>query len=366
MTEYDYDPATGLRSTAISYTGNTYNVSSLSPTTALSEAQLTTWAAAIADQSTVTERTDYTYDFRGNILTETSYSVDNTDGTGNTSINHGGGPATVVNYLYDQAGNLLQRYTTGGASNVETYVYDGLNRIISSTDANGATTTTAWTDGSNTAVTLFANGLTETSLFDDAGNLVNVTRSSALLPTETTSYAYDADQQLSAVTQTDSALSGGSLTSYSLYDAMGRKTADIADDGTVTEYRYDADSRLVATIAHYNKMPSGQINALISHGVGTDGIGHHASGHDARCERGRCVELERLRRGRPPRRSHRRRRGRDDVRIRRHVEPHLDDVVLQHADPHADRQPAGHFADGTGAARSIQPVRFHVLYLLRR
>jgi trimeric autotransporter adhesin len=264
VSEYRYDgtglPNLGLRTSAIGYSDNVYDLSALISTDTISESQLTTWVNAISDKSTVTRRTDYAYDFRGNLTTTTSYSMDKVaNGTGLLTQ-----PYTQMNYVYDQAGNLLQRNSTstGGPTNVEYFHYDGLNRVYWSQDLNGAITNTLWTDGSNSVQVTLASGLVTTSSFDEAGNLTSVSQSTSTAPT---TYLYDALGEVSVETDPDS------IKSYFLYDNLGRKTADIAADGSITEYRYDLDGRLVATISHNAKLNSTQLGSLIDiHGNPTN------------------------------------------------------------------------------------------------
>jgi YD repeat-containing protein len=249
VTEYTYNAA-GQQTAAIVYRDNTYDLSSLTAADSLSESVLASWASAITDKSVV-ERTDTTYDFRGNISTVTSYSQAATDGSGLTSQ-----PVTTVTYVYDQFGNLLSRHTSGQA-NSEIFSYDGLGRVVSSTDLNGAATTVAFNDGQNKSVVTLASGLVETSTYNLAGELISYTQSGTGITAGTASYAYDDMGNLRMVTD---ALGNKS---YYLYDAVGRKVADIAADGSFTEYRYDADNRLVATIGYAAPISSAALASLV-------------------------------------------------------------------------------------------------------
>jgi hypothetical protein len=150
VTEYRYNTS-GQQTSTISYRDNFYNLSGLSSTTTLSESTLNSWVAALADLSDAA-RTDTTYDFRGNVATMTSYSMltPGTQGAGG-GVGVTTSPYTVVSYVYDQFGNLLSRQTSGIA-NTEVYTYDGLGRRITATDLNGATTSVAFNDASNTTV----------------------------------------------------------------------------------------------------------------------------------------------------------------------------------------------------------------------
>jgi YD repeat-containing protein len=247
--EYRYN-SYGQRTATISYRSSYYDVSALSSGTSISESTLNSWVTGISDKSTIA-RTDTTYDFRGNVSTETTYTIADSSGNGLTSS-----PYTVVTYTYDQYGNLLTR-ATSGISNTEAFVYDGLGRITSSTDLNNATTTVAFTDSSNTAVVTLATGLTKTSVYNYAGEPITYTESATGITTGTTTYSYDSLGQLRMVTD---ALG---RKSYSLYDNVGRKVADIAADGAIVEYGYDASNRLMKTIGYGNKLTSTKLATLI-------------------------------------------------------------------------------------------------------
>ena len=49
---------------------------------------------------------------------------------------------------------------------------------------------------------------------------------------------------------------------YYFYDRTGRKIGEVDGDGSVTEYKYDAADRLIATVAFANALSAGQIAAL--------------------------------------------------------------------------------------------------------
>jgi YD repeat-containing protein len=93
-------------------------------------------------------------------------------------------PAPAVSrtyFVYDQAGNLLSRYADG--QKAETFVYDGLGRVTASTDLNGQATSIAFNDASGTTVVTLANGLTRTSIYNLAGELIGYAEAdSNLLP----------------------------------------------------------------------------------------------------------------------------------------------------------------------------------------
>jgi len=253
VTEYTYN-SYGQQTSSIEYSDNLYSLTGLSSSTSIATSTLSTWASGISDRSTVV-RTDTTYDFRGNVATVTNYSTASSSGVGSTST-----PYTVVTYTYDQAGNLLTKQTSG-VSNTETFTYDGLGRVTSAVDLNGGTTSMAFTDSTNTAVVTLANGLVQTSIYDDVGELLSFAQSGTGITTATTTNQYDDLGNLRMVTDPTS------RTSYFLYDNVGRKVADIAADGSITEYRYDASNRLVATIAYATKLNSTQLSSLVVSGA---------------------------------------------------------------------------------------------------
>ncbi|WP_204312601.1 hypothetical protein, partial [Escherichia coli] len=66
---------------------------------------------------------------------------------------------TETSFVYDQAGRLLRRQTTG--RNAETFVYDGLGRVVASIDVNGGRTEIAFNDAGMQTIIVQANGYTK-------------------------------------------------------------------------------------------------------------------------------------------------------------------------------------------------------------
>lgn len=165
VTRFDYS-ADGLLTRTTVFTGQAYNVSGLSSTTAIAESTLNTWVSGITDktQAAITENT---YDFRGNLSRTTSYSSVLSTGLVDTS-----GPKTRIDYVYDQSGQLLSRVIDGKAGS-ELYVYDGMGRNVSAIDFNGEATTTAFHDALGITVVSLANGLNQISTFNRAGERVD-------------------------------------------------------------------------------------------------------------------------------------------------------------------------------------------------
>jgi YD repeat-containing protein len=262
VTEYRYDAPGNLIST-LRYTADLYNVAGLAATSSIAEGALAAWAAAVADKTTI-QRSDATYDFRGNLGTATSYSKTLADGSGDL-----GSTYSRAVYVYDHAGNLLSRQAPG-ISGTETFVYDGLNRIVSSADAAGAVATITFNDAATTTTMALSGGTTRVSVFNKAGELISVTESGADIAPGTTVSAYDSLGRLRM--QTDPT----GRSTYFLYDSASRKVADITADGAMTEYGYDGANRLVKSVSYMNRLSTSQI-ALLS-GFSDSGAGGATAG----------------------------------------------------------------------------------------
>jgi len=250
VTEYRYNTP-GQPVSKIKYTSAAYNLSSLTKTDALSETTLANWVAALSgtDQSLV-QRADATYDYRGNLSTVVEYSAADSTGAGVTTS-----PYTTTTYVYDQFGLLLSKQVSG-ISGSEVYTYDGLGRLLSSTDLAGNTTTTTISNGTRTTTVTLANGLVKTSVYSAQGELVSYSESGSDISTESESYKYD---KLGRLRITSDALS---QRDFVFYDDAGRKVGYLDRRGFLTEYQYDVDNRLVATIAYKTVLTSSAIATL--------------------------------------------------------------------------------------------------------
>jgi|GEM_PF-1136118 len=245
VTEHQY-AANGNRIATLRYAGGHYDVSALSSTTALGESQLNTWVGT--QDLTELERTDYAYDFRGNLSSATAYGATEADGDGVAAT------ASVTHFVYDQRGLLLQRVDARGEATSTpddfktTYTYDGLGRLLTATqwtaDGDVQTTLNEY-DGAGQATTLtLANGLTTTRVFDDSGRLLSVAQADGAQALGTTEYAYDAEGRLRRVTDPTG------VSRHVVYDDAGRKIFDVDGDGSLTEYVYDHQSNLIETIQY--------------------------------------------------------------------------------------------------------------------
>lgn len=250
VTEYVYN-AQGQRTSSIDYVGNTYDVSALGASTSISESALSSWVAGLADKSTV-QRTDYTYDFRGNLATETSFGQALTSGVGDTTATT---EISKLIYIYDQAGQLKSRQWSG-ASGTESFIYDGLGRVISSTDFNNVTTSVYFNDAATTNVVTLSNTLTQTSVYDKVGDLISYAEAGTGVTTATKTFSYDVMGHLRVATDATG------VSTYSLYDYVGRKVAEIDADGSLAEFKYNANDQLIATVRYKNTLTSAQMTSL--------------------------------------------------------------------------------------------------------
>jgi RHS repeat-associated protein len=213
--------------------------------------------------------TEYGYDAKGNITTQTQ---------------HVGGQNIVTSYAYDDQGN--RTWTKDALNRESTEVYDAHNNLTHSTDFDGNETAYAY-DTAN-RVTRIEDPLGHLTLYeyDTSGNATKQIRRAAGGGAEqVTLYTYDArgnrlteEDPLHTVTRsfyddagnlTRTEDARGHATEY-YYDANGNRTREtrtrtVGDSPvleTVTQLEYDADGRLtrsydpsgVATITTYNAL----------------------------------------------------------------------------------------------------------------
>jgi len=158
----------------------------------------------------------YTYDARGNVLTETKDNNTSTvytytaEGLVKTKTNYTGNAVTSsFTYTYYPNGNVATETTNTGK--VTTYLYDDLGRIVSE------------------AVTGTSNNGTITYTYDNRGNRLTQTRDGI-----TVSYTYDLNNRLTTST-------ANGVTGYT-YDANGNTLSVMGTSGSAT-YTYDLFNR---------------------------------------------------------------------------------------------------------------------------
>ncbi|MEH3101101.1 putative toxin [Sphingomonas adhaesiva] len=212
------------------------------------EAVMAGWAGGAWDKSGV-QRTDHMYDARLQRIRSTSYATASADGAGQTTDIAG-----EVNYIYDQAGNLL--WTQAPGRGQTTYVYDGLGRMTATSDAAGQWTSLSINDAANRTAVMVADGTTTIRTYNRAGDLLQEAASGANATTTTTYYAVDklGRRRITSFSAVERL--------YELYDAAGRHVATVDISGRITEYRYDGNNRLVGTIDYRNAISASYITTL--------------------------------------------------------------------------------------------------------
>ncbi len=211
VTEYRYD-ANGFLIAEIDYANNLY--SGLYTEKALSD-----WVSNPANHAG-SVRADSVYNFRGNISLFTTYAATGTNGVGLTA------EYSQTEYIYDPAGNLLKKITSGtnSVTATETYAYDGMGRVIRFTDAAGVGTWTTYADVQNRTIVTLANGLTRTSSYNRAGELIASSTAQANLNDENSANTNVATWTTNATLSSAETLDGATATQ--IVPASGQTTGD--------------------------------------------------------------------------------------------------------------------------------------------
>lgn len=251
VTEHRY-AANGNRTSTHHYATNRYAGSSFV------EADLAVWGTG--QNATAIERIDYTYDFRGNVSTVTSYGETDSSGAGLAAS------ASVTRFIYDQRGQLLQTIDARGEGTVDpndyvtTYTYDGLGRVLTTSQwvSAGVTHTSlnSYDDANRRTTVTLQNGLATTSTYDRAGWLLSVAQSDTSGALGTTTYKYDAAGQLRVL------IDPTGVGTHFLYDEAGRKIAAIDGTGALTETIYDAAGNAIRAVTYANRVTSGNLASL--------------------------------------------------------------------------------------------------------
>jgi len=235
VVEYGYD-ATGAVTSVNEYVAARYAVGNVAASSVPTEAQMTTWRAA--QDLTRTKRTDYQRTTDGQITNTRVYATTAADGTG---IWNSDTLQTVS--VYDKRGDLLWNQP---GSPVYTYKVDGLGRVfVERHDMIGEIDTT-YLDSTDKITTLQMNNMLVTDTYDKAGRVSTSVDTMSGVTQASSTFAYDAVGHL---LRTTSAIG---TSTWSLYDADGRKVADIDATGAMTEYVLDTAGQITKTIAYAN------------------------------------------------------------------------------------------------------------------
>ena len=185
-------------------------------------------------------------DARGNV---TEYVYDTKNNLTETFYSDG----TCESYTYDWNGNLLTSTDVKGG--VSSFKYDAQGRTVSST-FNGKTTSYAYDGDSNVTAVTWADGTKSRYAYNDFNEMTLFTDAKG----SQTAYSYDNIGHLNGITYADGSTEHfaynaagdllqwtnrrGGTVNYTV-DALGNTTKLTQSDGTVIEYAYNAQNRLV-------------------------------------------------------------------------------------------------------------------------
>lgn len=206
--------------------------------------------------------TTHTYDGAGNLLTTTDPLGHTTTYTYNlqgdrTSITNANGDTTT--YQYDTARNLIAEISPLGHKT--TWTYDAAGRRTSEVEARGNVpggdpdefrTRYTYDDADRLLSTTDPLGHSTTSTYDPVGRLLATTDPTGAV----TAYVYDA-----AGRQLEETAANGGTTSYD-YDELGRRVRETDPLGAKTTYVYDAAGRQVSRVTARGNVAGGTPSAF--------------------------------------------------------------------------------------------------------
>jgi YD repeat-containing protein len=208
------------------------------------ETVITTELNAAGNPVEVKSKTEWTYDNRGNKLTQkdalgnVSRWTYNSRGQVLTETDALGNTAT---YTYSPSGNL--RSTKDAVRNVTKYEYDLRGNLLTLTDTANNITKFQYDASGNVSSLEDSSGNKATYIYDSNGNMRRETMKIATPEGEkelVTEWTYNKEGKIESITQSDR------TTTYE-YDDAGRQSASI-DGNRRTEYRYNSQGNLVETI----------------------------------------------------------------------------------------------------------------------
>ncbi|MEG4506100.1 putative Ig domain-containing protein [Microcoleus sp. F6_B4] len=204
------------------------------------------------------KETTYVYDSRGNVLTEIdplgkridrTYDADNnvlTETVITSELNAAGNPVEVrqkTEWTYDSRGNKLSEKDPLG--NVARWTYNSRGQVLTETDALGNTASYTYSPSGNLLSTKDAAGKITQHSYDARG----LRRSTTDANNKITRYEYDNSGNL--IRQTDAL---GNDTTYT-YNNLGKRLTETRKVTTpygleelVTEWKYDAEGRVESVI----------------------------------------------------------------------------------------------------------------------
>ncbi|HLB56530.1 MAG TPA: hypothetical protein VJK30_04295 [Coxiellaceae bacterium] len=256
VTQYQHD-ANGILKSEKIYLQNTYNVNNLTPTTPLTYSDMGTWIAT--QPSNIISLTAFSENSRGQRTSIRKFSNINSDGSGNEDA-FASHDQMTNHTIWGAAQTHTEKMAVVSGANVNAVTqdaFDNLHRLTSHQNANNETRSVVYNDANKNAVITEQNGRTETTVWNDAGQIQTITTAiTASAVTRTKSNAYDVAGNVSAITGID-----GQIT-YQLCDSLNRERFVITPAGRVIEYFYDDINRYRCETHYYNTVPISTLTTL--------------------------------------------------------------------------------------------------------
>jgi len=144
---------------------------------------------------------------------------------------------------YDAVGNLVRQTDRGGA--VTSYDYDELNRLVRTTAPDGTSRTTVLSAGGRVLATIDARGNRTDFGYDTAGRRVRTILPEAFDAVSGTTRRAETATEWDAAGRVQATVDGAGHRTEMTYDAVGRRVRTTYADGTVREEHYNPDGRVV-------------------------------------------------------------------------------------------------------------------------
>jgi RHS repeat-associated protein len=256
---------------------NTYDSSGRLLSSANSFGQSSTFTHNIAAQvETVKDAlgnsTTYSYDQDGNILQVTDplgHVTSSTYDSSDNKLSDTNALGKTTTYTYDGLGNRLT--TTDPLGHVTTYTYNALSKPLTIQDPNGHTTTNTYDANGNLLTTTDPLGNVTTNTYNTSGMVLTSKDPLGHI----SQFSYDAYGNL--LTQTDA---NNTVTTYTVDPNGNRLTQSVTrsiaggSQTLLTQYAYDATSRLIKTTYPDGAVTQVAYNTLGQQGSTTDAKGN--------------------------------------------------------------------------------------------
>lgn len=202
-----------------------------------------TTRALIESNNPKNQKTKYSYDAKGNLLSQTlpnglltNYSYDSNNNLLDENITLNDGTTLSTQYVYN-VNNTLKSKTLANGETTQ-YEYNSDNQIIKITSPSNYVTTYTYKKGRLSTVT-YPKGNSIVYGYDEAGRLITETN----MPINSTvHYSYDNADRVTKVTD---AMGNETHTSY---NQEGKKLSTTDAKGNITYYSYDGNGNLIKTL----------------------------------------------------------------------------------------------------------------------